>query len=68
MPKTNSIENFEINYLTERLTELEYAADNLTFIISNEDSVFHENEVMKDNLAKVLTESAAVRRRLALVK
>lgn len=60
--------SFEFTYLNERLEELENAANNLKFIIDNEDSAFHESPVMKSNLTKVLTESAAVRRRLAELK
>jgi hypothetical protein len=60
--------SFEVEYLTERLAELEFAATNLSFTIENEDSAFHNDSVLKSNLVKVLTESAAVRRRLAEVK
>ncbi|MEZ0208725.1 MAG: hypothetical protein ACAH17_00915 [Candidatus Paceibacterota bacterium] len=60
--------NFEEQFLNERLEELENAADQLQFMLENEDGTFYESQFMKDNLTKVLTESAAVRRRLAELK
>jgi hypothetical protein len=59
---------YELEFLEGRLGELESAADNLMFMLENEESAFYGNELMKMNLAKCLTESAAVRRRLAEVK
>lgn len=59
---------FEIEYLNERLEELENAANNIIFMLENEDSVYYRDDFMRDNLTNVLTESAAVRRRLAEMK
>jgi hypothetical protein len=60
--------NFETTFLSERLEELESAANQLIFTIENEDSAFHNDLLLKSNLTKVLTESAAVRRRMAEIK
>lgn len=58
----------ELEYLESRLEELVFAADNLTFMLDNEDSVLHNDTFARSNLVKILTEAAAVRRRLAEVK
>lgn len=58
----------ELEYLESRLAELEFAANNLAYSIENEDSVMYQDPFYRDNLTKVLTESAAVRRRIAEVK
>jgi hypothetical protein len=60
--------SFELEFLNGRLEELEFAADNLTFMIDNEDSALYQDAFAKSNLTKVLTEAAAVRRRLAELK
>lgn len=59
---------FETEYLNGRLEELESAANHLTFMIENEDGVLYRDTVAMSNLTKVLTEAAAVRRRLAELK
>lgn len=56
---------FEIEFLETRLEELENAANGLLFMLENEDGPLYRDEFTKSNLTKVLTESAAVRRRLA---
>lgn len=58
----------ELEYLESRLEELENAANNLTYMIDNEDSVLYQDQFSKDNLSKILFESAAVRRKLAELK
>lgn len=55
-------------YLQSRLTELETAADNLTFMLDNEDSPFYQDGMLKSNLLNYLTEATAVRRKLAELK
>jgi hypothetical protein len=40
---------FELNYLTERLEELENAANHLTFIIENEDGGYYQSELIKSH-------------------
>lgn len=61
-------ESFEVSYLNERLEELENAANHIQFVLDNENGAFNDSDFMKQNLTKVLTESAAVRRRLAEIK
>jgi hypothetical protein len=58
----------EIEYLEERLEELEIAANNTQFMIENEDGAFYQSQFMKDNLTKILFEIAAVRRKLSEVQ
>ncbi len=58
----------KLKYLDGRLAELEFAASNLLFILENEDSAFYQCPIMKANLTKCLTESAAVRRKMIEVK
>lgn len=57
--------NYQIEYLANRLAEVEYATDNLLFAFDNEDSALYQDPKLKPKLTKLLFEGAAVRRKLA---
>lgn len=58
----------ELAYLTERLEELENAANKLMLIINNLESTFYNDEFLKQNLMYALKERAAVAARIQHLK
>ena len=59
---------FQIEYLESRLMEIENATKTLMYMLDNEDSTFYGSPFMKNHLTKLVTEGAAVRRKLAEVR